>query len=51
MYSQQVEPGIKAEIIETFSYVSKTFESGQKFYNEKIKQEREKCKIQNDTAG
>jgi len=33
-----------------FSYVSKTFENGQKFYNEKIQQEREKCKIQNENT-
>lgn len=36
--------------MEMFSQMTKTFEKGQKYYNDKIQSEKEKCKIQNENS-
>lgn len=49
-YQKYVESNMKTYMIEMFSQVTKTFEKGQKFYTDKIQQEKEKCKIQNENT-
>ncbi|KAL4438439.1 hypothetical protein ABPG74_009478 [Tetrahymena malaccensis] len=49
-YKSYVEQNMKTYMIDMFQQVTKIFERGQKFYTDKIQQEKEKSKIQNENS-